>query len=409
MKMRKFASYVKMRWSWMLHRSAAVIYFILYFVALPTLPLSFCLSRFQLCVQECISRWARINNQCPVCKLRFAQIRGRGTAVHCADCDQAAPAVSEAEDARLAYQLQQGACEICGSVDNEEILLICDGCTRMYHTHCVSLSAVPTEEQWFCHHCVLLTQDDGLELEEDEEYDPRFSQIGLDDFIVDDNMPEEDEDGEEEEAGTPNDRASAAFRNTPPRQHAEANASVNFNLSSFVCEFEAETEEETPQPPRKRRRRNFSALEDSPQAPRATEAQPPPETPEAVTDLCSPEPARRNVYGRERRSDAQRRRPSRERTVSRFFLNVGLGEIRSEDTRAVETRPNENAETADCYNTNSSRVSLEPFDVFEQEERKSKTQVKDAKESDTRTNTSATPRRGHYFRDFARRLGVILP
>lgn len=43
-------------------------------------------------------------------------------------------------------------CPICGDDDNEELLLLCDGCDVASHTYCVGLDEVPSG-LWFCCHC----------------------------------------------------------------------------------------------------------------------------------------------------------------------------------------------------------------------------------------------------------------
>lgn len=47
------------------------------------------------------------------------------------------------------------ACEICHSGENEDQILLCDGCDRGYHLYCLtpSLSAVPKSD-WFCVKCL---------------------------------------------------------------------------------------------------------------------------------------------------------------------------------------------------------------------------------------------------------------
>lgn len=44
-------------------------------------------------------------------------------------------------------------CPICGDADNEELLLLCDGCDVPSHTYCVGLDSVPTGP-WYCTRCV---------------------------------------------------------------------------------------------------------------------------------------------------------------------------------------------------------------------------------------------------------------
>jgi hypothetical protein len=43
-------------------------------------------------------------------------------------------------------------CPICGDDDNEDVLLLCDGCDAAYHTYCVDLDSVPPGH-WFCDSC----------------------------------------------------------------------------------------------------------------------------------------------------------------------------------------------------------------------------------------------------------------
>ncbi|CAH3184955.1 unnamed protein product, partial [Porites evermanni] len=48
-------------------------------------------------------------------------------------------------------------CQICRKGDNEELLLLCDGCDRGYHTYCCTpkLSSIP-EGDWYCIDCIVL-------------------------------------------------------------------------------------------------------------------------------------------------------------------------------------------------------------------------------------------------------------
>lgn len=45
-------------------------------------------------------------------------------------------------------------CPICGLDDNEEVLLLCDGCDASYHTYCVDLNSVPAGS-WHCADCTI--------------------------------------------------------------------------------------------------------------------------------------------------------------------------------------------------------------------------------------------------------------
>ena len=43
-------------------------------------------------------------------------------------------------------------CLVCEEDDNEDILMYCDSCDKLYHTYCVGLDEVPVGH-WFCDHC----------------------------------------------------------------------------------------------------------------------------------------------------------------------------------------------------------------------------------------------------------------
>lgn len=43
-------------------------------------------------------------------------------------------------------------CQICREDDNEDVLMYCDSCNKLYHTYCVDLQEVPIAH-WFCEQC----------------------------------------------------------------------------------------------------------------------------------------------------------------------------------------------------------------------------------------------------------------
>src|SRR5437868_592034 len=45
-----------------------------------------------------------------------------------------------------------GGCTICGGEEDEDRLLLCDGCIAPSHTYCVGLESVPVGH-WFCEDC----------------------------------------------------------------------------------------------------------------------------------------------------------------------------------------------------------------------------------------------------------------
>lgn len=63
--------------------------------------------------------------------------------------------VTRPASAVVPYVEERTACVACGRVDGEDRMLLCDGCDRGYHTHCLvpRLDRVPQNE-WFCYECV---------------------------------------------------------------------------------------------------------------------------------------------------------------------------------------------------------------------------------------------------------------
>lgn len=47
---------------------------------------------------------------------------------------------------------EETPCQVCGEEDNEDVLMFCDGCQKMWHTYCVGLEEVPYGA-WFCENC----------------------------------------------------------------------------------------------------------------------------------------------------------------------------------------------------------------------------------------------------------------
>ena len=109
----------------------------------------------------CLSRWAKIETKCPLCKSRFttmtptsatgAQI---GDAVSFRETNQGDK--TEADDDDDASSSEDEAeryfCDVCRRGDDEECLLLCDACDVGSHTYCVGLERVPNG-RWYCELC----------------------------------------------------------------------------------------------------------------------------------------------------------------------------------------------------------------------------------------------------------------
>ena len=100
----------------------------------------------------------QITNKCPFCKLRFGSI-------HCMDSETIISEEDEdqkVESDDLLYDAiavnaywDSIPCNVCKKADPEDddVAMLCDGCDGVWHTFCVGLDAVPTED-WFCDECV---------------------------------------------------------------------------------------------------------------------------------------------------------------------------------------------------------------------------------------------------------------
>ncbi|XP_029822200.2 bromodomain adjacent to zinc finger domain protein 2B isoform X2 [Ixodes scapularis] len=59
--------------------------------------------------------------------------------------------------------IMKASCQFCRSGDNEEMLLLCDGCDKGYHTYCFKpkMDRIP-DGDWYCYECLNKTQDEKL-------------------------------------------------------------------------------------------------------------------------------------------------------------------------------------------------------------------------------------------------------
>lgn len=103
----------------------------------------------------CILKWAERTNTCPIDRSKFNKITVRnkqGDIVKITDVDDKNAAT--ADDDEPAFPDEAVNCMICNRSDNEDVLLLCDGCNRGFHTYCLNprLERVP-EGNWICEHC----------------------------------------------------------------------------------------------------------------------------------------------------------------------------------------------------------------------------------------------------------------
>lgn len=103
----------------------------------------------------CILKWSERTNTCPIDRSKFNKITVRnkqGDIVKVTDIDDKNAAT--ADDDEPAFPDEAINCMICNSPENEDVLLLCDGCNRGFHIYCLNppLARVP-EGNWICEHC----------------------------------------------------------------------------------------------------------------------------------------------------------------------------------------------------------------------------------------------------------------
>lgn len=127
--------------------------------------------RLSVCVHvfcyDCILRWSTVTNRCPLCKQRFHAIQkwvrnpdGRFIKEEADTLVETRDATGpDEEDNAFSIGSDEYLCEVCNSGEDEDVLLLCDGCDRAYHTYCLGLMDVPPGS-WFCDTCCAGDDDD---------------------------------------------------------------------------------------------------------------------------------------------------------------------------------------------------------------------------------------------------------
>ncbi|KAK3368075.1 hypothetical protein B0H63DRAFT_68326 [Podospora didyma] len=114
----------------------------------------------------CLQEWTEKANSCPICRQTFHLVhvydKVGGTHLRSRkieDKKQVAEFDPRAFDPRAwqdeaeEEESNTNPCPVCNTADQEEILLLCDGCDAAYHTTCIGLDSVPAGA-WFCMECV---------------------------------------------------------------------------------------------------------------------------------------------------------------------------------------------------------------------------------------------------------------
>ena len=120
----------------------------------------------------CIHAWSQINNTCPLCKKRFHRIylcktwnksnkkdenenEKENENKNVIRVDNRDQSPSYFIDSDIFVYFDECACQLCGSGDDEQLLLLCDGynCSIACHTYCIGLGDVVPDGDWFCKQC----------------------------------------------------------------------------------------------------------------------------------------------------------------------------------------------------------------------------------------------------------------
>ncbi|KAI9930460.1 hypothetical protein MW887_011214 [Aspergillus wentii] len=109
---------------------------------------------------NCLKPWVERANSCPICRRSFnvveltERLGGPVLSSYSVEDRVQIPDVDPSmiieyvDDDLAEFQ----PCPICGDAENEELLLLCDGCDAPSHTYCLGLDEIPSGS-WYCARC----------------------------------------------------------------------------------------------------------------------------------------------------------------------------------------------------------------------------------------------------------------
>ncbi|KAG4305902.1 hypothetical protein PORY_000812 [Pneumocystis oryctolagi] len=124
---------------------------------------------------RCIKSWLNIANTCPICRDRFYWVRlsrnvgGKRSFVRLPSALMCLGVIFKSypvenrvnsgyHDFLNVIEEDICRCIICGSPEDEHVLLLCDRCDDAYHTYCLGMEEVP-DTDFFCPTCITLSQE----------------------------------------------------------------------------------------------------------------------------------------------------------------------------------------------------------------------------------------------------------
>ncbi|KAJ5785377.1 uncharacterized protein N7503_010589 [Penicillium pulvis] len=109
---------------------------------------------------NCLKPWVERANSCPICRRSFNMVElsdRPGGQVTSSYAVQDRVQVAEVDPTMLIDYIEDDLadslpCTLCGEADNEDVLLLCDGCDAPSHTYCLGLDGIPAGS-WYCSTC----------------------------------------------------------------------------------------------------------------------------------------------------------------------------------------------------------------------------------------------------------------
>ncbi|EPX73629.1 CTD-binding SR-like protein rA9 [Schizosaccharomyces octosporus yFS286] len=112
---------------------------------------------------QCLENWCEVANTCPLCRIEFFKVDVYeyvgGPWLRAYPVEEKVQTVANAEvPSEFVESNELTRCVICGGSEQQDVLLLCDGCDDAYHTFCLDLEEVP-ENEFYCPNCVFLNNE----------------------------------------------------------------------------------------------------------------------------------------------------------------------------------------------------------------------------------------------------------